>query len=55
MLDPDLALLDGFSSYFSFSRRRTGYSGVATFCKDGVATPIRSEEGLAGTLESAKV
>ena len=27
--------------------------GVATFCKTKTATPIKSEEGLAGTLPSA--
>jgi len=49
MLTESVALVPGFSSYFSFSRRRTGYSGVATYCRHS-ATPTHAEEGLAGTL-----
>ena len=49
MLTESVSLLPGFTSYFSFSRRRTGYSGVATFCRGGV-TPIQAEEGIAGSL-----
>jgi len=52
-LDESSSQLSGFNSYFAFSRKRTGYSGVATFCKNGSATPIRSEEGLGGTLPSS--
>ena len=52
MLEESFAFPGPFSSYFSFSRRRSGYSGVATFCAQG-ATPIKAEEGLAGTLPSA--
>jgi AP endonuclease-2 len=53
MLEEGYAILPDFSSYFSFSRKRTGYSGVATFCKKGFR-PIAAEEGLGGTLPSAK-
>ncbi|KAK3540634.1 hypothetical protein QTP70_034383, partial [Hemibagrus guttatus] len=49
MLDERTAIVDGYNSYFSFSRGRTGYSGVATFCKDS-ATPFSAEEGLTGRL-----
>uniref|UniRef100_A0A2K5QH73 DNA-(apurinic or apyrimidinic site) endonuclease n=1 Tax=Cebus imitator TaxID=2715852 RepID=A0A2K5QH73_CEBIM len=42
-----LAMVEGCNSYFSFSRNRSGYSGVATFCKDS-ATPVAAEEGLRG-------
>ncbi|MCJ8735001.1 hypothetical protein PDJAM_G00241830 [Pangasius djambal] len=49
LLDERTAIVDGYNSYFSFSRGRTGYSGVATFCKDS-ATPIAAEEGLTGRL-----
>ena len=53
MLDEPTALIDGYTSYFAFSRKRTGYSGVATFCK-AEFTPFQAEEGLAGTLPSSK-
>ncbi|KAF4110028.1 hypothetical protein G5714_009280 [Onychostoma macrolepis] len=43
------AIVDGYNSYFSFSRGRSGYSGVATYCKD-TATPFLAEEGLTGLL-----
>lgn len=49
LLDERTAIVDGYNSYFSFSRGRTGYSGVATFCKDS-ATPFAAEEGLTGRL-----
>ena len=49
MLTESVSLLPGFTSYFSFSRRRTGYSGVATFCRSNV-TPVQAEEGIAGSL-----
>ena len=64
MLTESVSLLPGFTSYFSFSRRRTGYilfiiivivviffrySGVATFCRSN-ATPVQAEEGIAGSL-----
>ncbi|XP_072537045.1 DNA-(apurinic or apyrimidinic site) endonuclease 2 [Salminus brasiliensis] len=49
LLDERTAVVDGYNSYFSFSRGRSGYSGVATFCKDS-ATPFAAEEGLSGLL-----
>ncbi|XP_068567741.1 DNA-(apurinic or apyrimidinic site) endonuclease 2 [Cebidichthys violaceus] len=49
LLDERTAIVDGYNSYFSFSRGRSGYSGVATYCKDG-ATPFAAEEGLTGLL-----
>eukprot|EP00058_Branchiostoma_floridae_P008983 XP_002594471.1 hypothetical protein BRAFLDRAFT_124956 [Branchiostoma floridae] len=52
-LDEASAIVEGYSSYFSFSRVRSGYSGVATYCKDG-ATPIKAEEGLTGLLTNQK-
>ncbi|XP_035242830.1 DNA-(apurinic or apyrimidinic site) lyase 2 isoform X1 [Anguilla anguilla] len=51
LLDERTAVVDGYNSYFSFSRGRSGYSGVATFCKDRVA-PFAAEEGLTGLLTS---
>lgn len=48
-LDEPTAIVDGYNSYFSFSRKRSGYSGVATFCRDS-ATPLKAEEGLHSCL-----
>ncbi|XP_006625457.3 DNA-(apurinic or apyrimidinic site) endonuclease 2 [Lepisosteus oculatus] len=49
LLDERTAIVEGYNSYFSFSKGRSGYSGVATFCKDN-ATPFAAEEGLTGLL-----
>ncbi|XP_004695074.1 PREDICTED: DNA-(apurinic or apyrimidinic site) lyase 2 [Condylura cristata] len=51
VLTEPLAIVEGYNSYFSFSRNRSGYSGVATFCKDS-ATPFAAEEGLSGLLST---
>jgi len=45
MLLERVACVPGYSSYFSFSRRRVGYSGVATYCK-ATATPVWTQDGL---------
>ncbi|KAH0628864.1 hypothetical protein JD844_010465 [Phrynosoma platyrhinos] len=45
LLEEPLAIVEGYNSYFSFCRTRSGYSGVATFCKAS-ATPEAAEEGL---------
>ncbi|KAK6303449.1 hypothetical protein J4Q44_G00259030 [Coregonus suidteri] len=45
----DKELTGMINSYFSFSRGRSGYSGVDTYCKDS-ATPFAAEEGLTGLL-----
>ena len=49
MLTEPLAVIEGYNSYFSFSRNRSGYSGIAAFCKDST-TPMAAEEGLSGLL-----
>ncbi|XP_053429185.1 DNA-(apurinic or apyrimidinic site) endonuclease 2-like [Nycticebus coucang] len=53
VLTEPLAIVEGYNSYFSFSRNRSGYSGVATFCKD-CATPVAAEEGLSGLFATQK-
>ncbi|XP_046561205.1 DNA-(apurinic or apyrimidinic site) endonuclease 2-like isoform X1 [Haliotis rubra] len=53
MLEEPVAVIDGYNSYFSFSRKKTGYSGVATYCRES-CTPVKAEEGLSGTLASGK-
>ena len=45
MLTESVALIPEFSSYFSFSRLRSGYSGVATYCR-AVVTPVQAQSGL---------
>ncbi|RUS85110.1 hypothetical protein EGW08_007115, partial [Elysia chlorotica] len=50
MLDEPTAIVDGYESYFSFSRKRTGYSGTANYCSR-LCTPVRAEEGLTGRLQ----
>uniref|UniRef100_A0A1A8LH08 DNA-(apurinic or apyrimidinic site) endonuclease n=3 Tax=Nothobranchius TaxID=28779 RepID=A0A1A8LH08_9TELE len=49
LLDEKTAIVEGYNSFFSFSRGRSGYSGVATYCKD-IGTPSAAEEGLTGLL-----
>ncbi len=39
------ARIDGYHTFYSWSRLREGYSGVAIFCKTFL-TPIHAEEGL---------
>lgn len=46
-LTEPLAFVEGYNSYFSFSHSRSGYPGVATFCKDSV-TSVAAEESLSG-------
>ena len=45
MLTESVALIPEFSSYFSFSRLRSGYSGVATYCRTAL-TPVQAQSGL---------
>ncbi|VVA09885.1 PREDICTED: DNA-(apurinic or [Prunus dulcis] len=64
-LTADLVMAEGYESFFSCTRTsekgRTGYSGVATFCRvksafssDEVALPVAAEEGFTGLLEIGK-
>ncbi|XP_073446978.1 DNA-(apurinic or apyrimidinic site) endonuclease 2 isoform X1 [Dendrobates tinctorius] len=53
LLEEPVAIVEGYNSYFSFSRVRSGYSGVATFCKSST-TPLAAEEGLSGKLTGQK-
>ncbi len=49
-LDSSMAFPNNFDSFFSFCRtKRSGYSGVATFCNSST-TPVAAEEGLSGIL-----
>lgn len=64
-LTADLIMAEGYESFFSCTRTcgkgRTGYSGVATFCRikaafssTEVALPIAAEEGFTGLLENSR-
>lgn len=64
-LRADVVSADGYESFFSCTRSlekgRTGYSGVATFCKvqsafssNEVALPLDAEEGFTGVLENSR-
>lgn len=47
--DPDLESLvfvPGYYSFFSVCRTRSGYSGVATYCRKSVATPVAATNSL---------
>jgi AP endonuclease-2 len=46
-----VAIVPGFTSYFSFPQRKAGYSGVATFCRLD-STPETAEDGITGILGS---
>ena len=48
-----MAVVDGWHAFFSFSRKRQGYSGVVTYVKKTTATPIKAEEGFTGMLAAS--
>jgi AP endonuclease 2 len=66
VIDEQTATFEGYTSFFSFSRARSGYSGknktailssITIYSLPGVATlcksviiPVRAEEGLTGQL-----
>lgn len=43
------ARVEGYHTFYSWSRLRSGYSGVAIYCKTSL-TPIRAEEGRINRL-----
>lgn len=49
MIDEPTAIVEGYDAYFSFSRKRSGYSGTANYCVSR-AGPVGAEEGLTGRL-----
>ncbi|KAL8118125.1 DNA-(apurinic or apyrimidinic site) endonuclease 2 isoform X1 [Apium graveolens] len=60
-LRADMVWADGYESFFSCTRARIGYSGVATFCRvksafssGEVALPVDAEEGFTGLLENSR-
>ncbi|CAN7989417.1 unnamed protein product [Ixodes hexagonus] len=53
VLEETSAIVDGYSAFFSFPRYQSGYSGVATFCKDAYR-PFAAEEGLTELWKSSE-
>lgn len=60
-LRADMVWADGYESFFSCTKGRIGYSGVATFCRvtsafssSEVALPLDAEEGFTGLLENSR-
>ncbi|XP_028398255.1 DNA-(apurinic or apyrimidinic site) lyase 2-like [Dendronephthya gigantea] len=45
MLEEETAIVEGYNAYFSFSKVRSGYSGVATFCRN-IVTPVKAEDKI---------
>ncbi|XP_072178069.1 DNA-(apurinic or apyrimidinic site) endonuclease 2-like [Diadema setosum] len=50
-LDDDIVNVENYNAYFSFSKKRSGYSGVVTYCRNDY-TPVLAEEGITGLLSS---
>jgi len=49
MLPEPSAIIPGYTSYYTFTRNGTAYSGVATYVKNN-CTPVAAEDGLTGYL-----
>lgn len=47
-----MALVPGYHAYFSFSKVKLGYSGVAVYVKDTAMQPRRTYEGITGVLDA---
>eukprot|EP01138_Halocafeteria_seosinensis_P015553 gb/GECG01015871.1/.p1 GENE.gb/GECG01015871.1/~~gb/GECG01015871.1/.p1 ORF type:complete len:139 (+),score=13.79 gb/GECG01015871.1/:1-417(+) len=50
-LDKSLALADGYETFWALSNTRKGYSGVATFVRDGKYSPIDAKKQMFGRRE----
>ncbi|KAL7308720.1 Class II abasic (AP) endonuclease [Mucor circinelloides] len=51
-LTREMALVPGYHAYFSFSKVKLGYSGVAVYVKDTVMQPRRTYEGITSVLDA---
>lgn len=52
MLPEPSALIPGYSSYYTYTRNSTAYSGVATYVKNS-CTPVATEDGITGYLSKS--
>lgn len=46
----NLAIVHGYRSYFSYCKRKAGYSGVVTYCKNSMQ-PMRAADSLTAALQ----
>ncbi|XP_066932993.1 DNA-(apurinic or apyrimidinic site) endonuclease 2-like [Clytia hemisphaerica] len=53
LLTTDIGNIDEYLAFFSFSKKRSGYSGVVTYCKKSCC-PVAAEEGITGVLCSTE-
>jgi AP endonuclease-2 len=44
----EMAIVEGYHAYFSFSKTKPGYSGVAVYVKDSIDSPRHVYEGVTG-------
>ncbi|CAG8749094.1 5004_t:CDS:2 [Racocetra persica] len=52
-LDSSIAIIHGYDAYFSFAKGKPAYSGVATYVKTNLITPVSAEEGITGVLNQS--
>lgn len=50
VLPKQVAIPASYNSFFSFPAKKTGYSGVSTYCRKNVVVPLKAEEGLTGLI-----
>ncbi|KAI8371122.1 Endonuclease/exonuclease/phosphatase [Blakeslea trispora] len=50
-LTREMAIVPGYHAYFSFSKAKLGYSGVATYVKDSLPQPVDIQETIACSLD----
>ncbi|KTW30322.1 exodeoxyribonuclease III [Pneumocystis carinii B80] len=53
-LTHEMINVSGYLSFYTFSRKRKGYSGVAIYVKESVCIPLKAEEGITGYLIHSK-
>ncbi|CAG8673835.1 21868_t:CDS:2, partial [Cetraspora pellucida] len=49
-LDSSIAIIPGYDAYFSFAKGKPAYSGVVTYVKTNLITPVAAEEGITGII-----
>ncbi|EMR10740.1 exodeoxyribonuclease III [Pneumocystis murina B123] len=49
-LTHDMINIPGYLSFYTFSKKRKGYSGVAIYVKESLCIPLKAEEGITGYL-----
>lgn len=51
ILPRTVAIPASYDSFFSFPIKKSGYSGVATYTRTAIVTPLKAEEGLTGLIQ----